>query len=63
MKYAVIPIVLTLLSGATVFYIPQEWMYAPVWLAYGFITGTIATGCWVIAHECGHQAFSDNKFL
>merc|ERR1719310_2489431 len=30
-------------------------------LAYAFVTGTAATGCWVAAHECGHGAFSDNK--
>ena len=23
----------------------------------------MATGCWVVAHECGHSAFSDNKAL
>lgn len=29
----------------------------------GMVTGTVATGCWVIGHECGHNAFSDNTFL
>jgi omega-6 fatty acid desaturase (delta-12 desaturase) len=37
--------------------------YAPVWLAYAAVTGTVWTGMWVIAHECGHGAFSDNKFI
>jgi fatty acid desaturase len=25
--------------------------------------GTVATGMWVVAHECGHRAFSDNERL
>ncbi len=29
-------------------------------LAYGLVTGTVAGGCWVIAHECGHHAFHPN---
>lgn len=43
--------------------IPLRWAFAPVWLAYGAATGTVATGMWVIAHECGHGAFSDNRRL
>lgn len=31
------------------------------WAAYAFVTGLPATGVWVIAHECGHQAFSTSK--
>ena len=46
-------------SGA----IPLAWSWAPAWLLYGFVTGTVATGCWVAAHECGHGAFSDNRTL
>jgi omega-6 fatty acid desaturase (delta-12 desaturase) len=30
---------------------------------YAIVTGTVATGVWVVAHECGHGAFSDNKLL
>ncbi|ODQ76971.1 hypothetical protein BABINDRAFT_173047 [Babjeviella inositovora NRRL Y-12698] len=29
------------------------------WFAYVFVQGLIGTGVWVLAHECGHQAFSD----
>ncbi|KAK0244411.1 delta12-fatty acid desaturase [Armillaria nabsnona] len=32
-----------------------------IWALYGFWTGLFATGLWVIAHECGHQAFSESK--
>ncbi|OAX42332.1 hypothetical protein K503DRAFT_766892 [Rhizopogon vinicolor AM-OR11-026] len=34
-----------------------------LWALYGFGTGLFATGLWVIAHECGHQAFSESKFI
>jgi omega-6 fatty acid desaturase / acyl-lipid omega-6 desaturase (Delta-12 desaturase) len=34
-----------------------------VWALYGFWTGLFATGLWVVAHECGHQAFSESKFI
>ncbi|KAI9465606.1 fatty acid desaturase-domain-containing protein [Lactarius psammicola] len=34
-----------------------------LWSLYGFATGLVATGLWVIAHECGHQAFSESKFI
>jgi len=31
------------------------------WNVYWFIVGCAGTGLWVIAHECGHQAFSTSK--
>ncbi|MFZ8398872.1 fatty acid desaturase, partial [Staphylococcus aureus] len=30
---------------------------------YGFVQGCFLTGIWVIAHECGHHAFSDYQWL
>lgn len=35
----------------------------PIWTAYSAVTGTVAMGLWVLAHECGHGAFSSNKKL
>merc|ERR1711957_536185 len=35
----------------------------PLWIAYSGVTGTVAMGLWVLAHECGHGAFSKNKKL
>lgn len=39
--------------------------YAPiryiVWPIYWFISGTVATGLWVLAHECGHRGFSSYR--
>ena len=30
----------------------------PIWIIYSLLSGTTAMGFWVIAHECGHGAFS-----
>ena len=35
----------------------------PIWIIYSLLSGTTAMGFWVIAHECGHGAFSKNKSL
>ncbi|KAI0689043.1 oleoyl phosphatidylcholine desaturase [Cytidiella melzeri] len=32
-----------------------------LWAIYAFANGLVMTGLWVIAHECGHQAFSESK--
>ena len=34
-----------------------------IWALYGFWAGLFATGLWVVAHECGHQAFSTSKTI
>uniref|UniRef100_A0ACD5VAC4 Uncharacterized protein n=1 Tax=Avena sativa TaxID=4498 RepID=A0ACD5VAC4_AVESA len=33
------------------------------WTLYGIAQGCAATGVWVVAHECGHHAFSDYQLL
>jgi len=38
-----------------------KWIF--VWNFYAFWMGTILTGHWVLAHECGHGAFSPNQTL
>lgn len=47
--------------------LPDPRLYTAVWVTlwalYGFTTGLISTGLWVIAHECGHQAFSESKLI
>ena len=43
--------------------IPLSAAAAPLWLLYCVVTGTIAMGCWVIAHECGHHAFHPNRSI
>jgi hypothetical protein len=42
---------------------PDNILLAPFWMAYAAVTGTVAMGLWVLAHECGHGAFSPNKKL
>jgi len=44
---------------------PHLYWFAHIslWALYGFIVGLFSTGLWVIAHECGHQAFSESKFI
>jgi len=63
MYYAVQSCVITAACGALGFMLPMKLSALPLWLAYGAATGTAATGMWVVAHECGHGAFSDNRKL
>jgi omega-6 fatty acid desaturase (delta-12 desaturase) len=34
-----------------------------LWVLYAAVTGTVATGVWVAAHECGHGAFCETAWL
>ncbi|CAG8485483.1 16518_t:CDS:1 [Acaulospora colombiana] len=43
-------------------YLPPVWRYV-TWPLYWFFCGAFATGIWVLAHECGHQAFSRSTTL
>ncbi len=43
--------------------IPFNKEMIPLWFIYSLLSGTTAMGFWVIAHECGHGAFSDNRLL
>lgn len=36
---------------------------ALLWTAYTVVQGMVMTGIWILAHECGHGAFSKNKRL
>lgn len=42
--------------------LPQPLSYV-VWPIYWTLQGCVLTGVWVIAHECGHHAFSDYQWL
>ncbi|MCO5574268.1 hypothetical protein L7F22_028050 [Adiantum nelumboides] len=33
------------------------------WILYWIVQGCVLTGVWVIAHECGHHAFSDYSLV
>jgi len=43
--------------------IPLKMAWLPMWVLYAAVTGTVWTGMWVVAHECGHGAFSDNRLI
>ena len=43
--------------------IPSTALRAGLWAGYTFVQGLFGTGLWVLAHECGHQAFSPSKVL
>lgn len=62
MAYAVFSIVITFGPGLLAWqFLPMTWAWSPVWALYALVVGTNACGVWVVAHECGHGGFSDNK--
>ncbi|CAI4213594.1 unnamed protein product [Parascedosporium putredinis] len=49
------------LAYAAITYIPgieDARVRGAAWVAYGFVQGLVCTGLWILAHECGHGAFS-----
>ncbi|OCL05886.1 hypothetical protein AOQ84DRAFT_390573, partial [Glonium stellatum] len=46
---------------ATPAYVPWRVVRFALWSLYGFLNGLFGTGIWVLAHECGHYAFSPSK--
>lgn len=63
LKYLAYSLSLTALCVTAGTFIPLKAAFVPLWLAYASVTGTVATGLWVLAHECGHGAFSKNRRL
>ena len=43
--------------------VPSWYLRFSLWTLYTFLQGLFGIGVWVIAHECGHGAFSDSKTL
>ena len=43
--------------------VPNAAARAALWALYWAVQGSVMTGVWVLAHECGHQSFSDYKWL
>lgn len=39
------------------------WVVYLVWPLYWYFQGCAMTGVWVVAHECGHQAFCDYEWI
>ena len=63
LSHLVQSLVVTAATAALGLLIPLKLVALPLWIAYAFVTGTAAMGLWVLAHECGHGAFSDNRLL
>ncbi|KAJ6392746.1 hypothetical protein OIU77_022267 [Salix suchowensis] len=42
--------------------LPSHFAYV-AWPIYWILQGCVLTGLWVIAHECGHHAFSDHQWI
>ncbi|KIH90954.1 omega-6 fatty acid desaturase (delta-12 desaturase) [Sporothrix brasiliensis 5110] len=42
-------------------YVPNVVARGALWFLYSIMQGLFATGLWVLAHECGHGAFSPSK--
>jgi omega-6 fatty acid desaturase (delta-12 desaturase) len=62
--YAVMSLVLTVGTGILAWqFLPLHWAWTPAWVLYAIAVGTFATGLWVVAHECGHRAFSKGTRL
>ncbi|KAI1860332.1 uncharacterized protein JN550_011598 [Neoarthrinium moseri] len=54
------------LGYAALTYIPaldNVYYRAAAWATYGFAQGLVGTGIWILAHECGHGAFSLHRSL
>ena len=43
--------------------LPNAPLRALAWVAYTTVAGFVFTGIWILAHECGHGAFSKSKKL
>lgn len=41
--------------------LPSLPMRVVAWAVYGFFQGCVGTGLWILAHECGHGAFSKHQ--
>ncbi|KAK3291949.1 delta-12 acyl-CoA desaturase [Chaetomium fimeti] len=44
-------------------FIPSQPLRVVLWGVYTFLQGLFGTGLWVLAHECGHGAFSPSQKL
>ena len=62
--YAAMSVSLVLgLGVAAHLIIPVRTAWIPAWLCYAAASGTCMAGFLVIAHECGHRAFSENTLV
>jgi len=61
LKYTFVDLAMVAIMYHMTTYIDDSsWMAYVLWPTYWWWQGAVCTGLWVIAHECGHRAFSDN---
>ncbi|KAG0029781.1 linoleoyl-CoA desaturase activity protein [Podila clonocystis] len=54
----------SLVYGATfIDALPSLTLRVSAWIAYSVVLGTVMVGPFILAHECGHGAFSDNRTI
>ena len=62
-----ITIILSLIYLAATYlnedYVPFRSVRALLWCLWWYVEGAFFFGAWILAHECGHQAFTPNKQL
>jgi omega-6 fatty acid desaturase (delta-12 desaturase) len=51
------------IAAFQIYLIPSLPLRIVAWATYGFFQGCVGTGIWILAHECGHGAFSPNQTL
>lgn len=66
-SYILRDLVLITLNGLAAHYfipqLPNPTLRFFGWMIYAFMQGLFMTGIWVLAHECGHQAFSSSRTI
>lgn len=60
LKIAVFGYLATFISSPVLAHLPA-WSPYVLWPMYWLVQGTVMTGVWVLAHECGHQSFSESE--
>ena len=61
-KIAILGFLATHISTVSSVYNLPQWAPYVLWPIYWYFQGVTMTGVWVLAHECGHQSFSDSEF-
>jgi omega-6 fatty acid desaturase (delta-12 desaturase) len=64
--YLFLDLIKVVVTAATMVWVLQattSWLHLVLWPAYWWIQGLNGTALWVLAHECGHQAFSPSRAI
>jgi omega-6 fatty acid desaturase / acyl-lipid omega-6 desaturase (Delta-12 desaturase) len=56
-------IAITGYASSFIHHVPHSLLRGVFWVVYTFLQGLFGTGLWILAHECGHGAFSGNQRL